>query len=58
MHDSITSVDGALSRAAEKENEIGHNPNIEDPKIRRLANLYFRKAMQNDGNSYFEDDVI
>ncbi len=51
MHDT----DAALAKAAVAEITFLETRNEKDKK---RANLYFRRAMKNDGNPDFEGDVI
>lgn len=51
MHDT----DAALAKAADAEIKFLET---RDEKDKHRANLYFKRAMKNDGNPDFSDDVI
>ena len=56
------SVDECLGRAAKRELVAVYSDSTGDVEKaatnKRAANLYFRKAMQNDGHPEYKEDVI
>jgi hypothetical protein len=53
------SVEDALDRAAQEEVKMVALPEGEDrDKARRMCNLLFKRAMKNDGNVDFAENII
>jgi len=59
MTSILDDTDHALTKAAECELEmLTLLPGDAREKVKRKANLYFKKAMKNDGNTHFTGLVI